>query len=112
MTMLLAVAAIAAVVFWLKSRSEAAVEDLRRLEASASALVSAVPVPAGAPVALSGDCLLAYQCCVAIAAKATANSAAIQACEVFKTARYPEAACSVTLSGYRKTAGLAGVRCD
>ncbi|HEY5955928.1 MAG TPA: hypothetical protein VIV60_05220 [Polyangiaceae bacterium] len=111
-TMLLAVAAIVAVVFWLKSRSESTVEELRRLEASATVLATSLAPSSNIGGSLMGDCLLAYQCCLTIATRTTSNGAATQACEVFKTARYPEAACQVTLAGYRKTAELVGAHCD
>jgi hypothetical protein len=110
--MLLAVVAIVAVVFWLKSRSESTLEDLRRIEASASLLATSLAPTPNVVVPLEGDCLLAFRCCQSIATKTTSNAAATQACEIFKTARYPEAACQVTLAGYRKTAELVGVHCD
>jgi hypothetical protein len=116
--LLIAVAAVVAVLFWLKSRSNAVIEDLQRLQASASAMaaVSEPPsgpsAPANSVVDMSGDCKLAYACCGAIAAKSPAGAAAAQACQVFKTSGYPQSTCSLALSGYRKVAEQAGVKCE
>lgn len=111
--LLIAVAAVVAGVVWLKSSANSAVSDLEKLRSAASAMASAGPGAPGAVAKdLTGDCLLAYQCCRTIATKTTSSAAAADACELFKTAGYPQATCSVTLTGYRRTAELAGARCD
>lgn len=112
---LLVVAAVVAGVFWLKSRGNAVIEELERVQASASAIVAQPGLPPGsvAPGAEpTGDCLLAYQCCLAIAAKSPSGVDAVQACEVFKRPAYPLAVCSSALVGYRTVAAQAGIKCE
>jgi hypothetical protein len=113
--LLLAIAAVVVGVFWLKARGNAAVEELQRLQASASAIPNMPLAPessAASAGALTGDCLVAYRCCQAIASKSPAGAAAIQACEVLKTPGYPVAICSSALAGYRKVAEQTGVKCE
>lgn len=101
----LGVIVVVAAVYWLKTRTNAALEELQKLQSSAA------PVEAGG-AELAGDCKPAYACCKLIAEKSTGGSAALQACEVFKTAAYPQATCTAALGGYRKAAEALGVRCD
>lgn len=111
--MLLGVAAVVIAVLWLKTRTNDAIEELQQLQ------TSALPVPAPATsaaeagnVALTGDCRVAHSCCRLIAEKSTAGAAALQACEVFRTAAYPQVTCSAALVGYRKAAEALGLRCE
>jgi hypothetical protein len=92
--------------YWFKSQADTTVEDVERLQASANAMGASA---GGEP---SGDCKRAHACCRIIAAKSTSSAAAVEACEVFKTAGYPEATCSTSLVGYRKTAEALGVKCE
>lgn len=111
--MLLGVVAVVVAVLWLKTRTNDAIEELQKLQSSA------LPVPAAptsaadtANGALTGDCKVAHSCCRLIAEKSTAGAAALQACEVFKTAAYPQVTCSAALAGYRKAAEALGLRCE
>jgi hypothetical protein len=104
--------------FWVKARSNAAIEDLQRLQASASANLEAPQPPSltGGGIepsrALSGDCAIAYGCCRAIAGKSDSAAAAVQACEVLKIAGYPQASCTAALANYRKAAEVLGLKCQ
>ena len=116
--MLLGLAAVVGGILWFQARANAVVQDLQKLRGGASA-ASGAPVPpsdpsrgGGVPLELKGDCGVAYACCKAIAARSAGGEVAVQACEVFKTAGYPESTCTPTLSGYRKAAESFGVRCD
>jgi len=116
--LLLGILGTVASVMWLKSCGNAALDELQRLQASASAMAAGASAPAGSGAQansageLTGDCVVAYRCCVAIASKSPAGAAATQACEVFKTPAYPGAVCSSALGGYRKVAAQTGVKCD
>lgn len=119
--LLLAIGATVGALFWLKNRSGALVEDIQRQMASASANTEGTSAPSPVPGAAgpvtaggepSGDCRLAYSCCRAIATKSTGNEAAVQACEVFKMAGYPQASCSSAMTGYRQVAKAIGVACE
>ncbi len=119
MILLLGIAAAVAGVFWLKAQGNAAIEDLQRLQASASAIPNMPLAPESSAAAttnpsaaLAGDCLVAYRCCLAIAAKSPVGAAATQACEVLKSPGYPVAICSTALTGYRKVAEQTGVKCE
>jgi hypothetical protein len=111
--MLLGVAAVVIAVFWLKTRTNDAIDELQKLQSSALALpaLSAVVAEPGS-AELSGDCKIAHSCCQLIAEKSTAGAAALQACEVFKTAAYPQVTCAAALAGYRKAAEALGLRCE
>lgn len=109
---LLAVLGVVASLYWLKAQSKAAVDELQRMQASASAMAGGVAPPTGPGGEPTGECLVAYRCCLAIAAKSPAGAAATQACEVFKTPSYPASVCSTALTGYRKVAEQTGVKCE
>lgn len=112
--MLLGAAAVVIAVLWLKTRTNDAIEELQKLQSSAlpvPALAASGTAEAGSG-ALTGDCRLAHSCCRLIAEKSTAGAAAIQACEVFKTAAYPQVTCTAALAGYRKAAEALGLRCE
>ncbi|MGC4070510.1 MAG: hypothetical protein QM784_38760 [Polyangiaceae bacterium] len=90
--------------------------DVERQLGNASAAVAAASAQthggASATVELTGDCKVAYACCRAIASKSTGNQAAVQACEVFKMAGYPQPSCAAALTGYRQVAKAVGVSCE
>jgi hypothetical protein len=116
--LLLAIGGTVGALFWLRNRGNSFVEDLQRQMASASALPAGTEMAPTSPGnetaagALSADCKVAYGCCRAIAAKSTGNEAAVQACEVFKMAGYPQASCASALTGYRQVAKAIGVSCE
>jgi hypothetical protein len=100
---------------WLRNRSNAFVSDVERQLGNASAAVAAASAQSQSgtlAVELTGDCKSAYVCCRAIATKSTGNQAAVQACEVFKMAGYPQPSCAAALTGYRQVAKAVGVACE
>jgi hypothetical protein len=116
--LLIALVGAVAAFFWFKARSNAAIDDLQRLQASASANLE-LPQPPSGPAAgvepgkaLAADCAAAYGCCRAIATKTNSAAAAVQACEVLKIPGYPEASCTAALAGYRKPAEALGIKCQ
>lgn len=97
-------------VLWFRARTGSALEELQKLQGGAA---SALPASSGAHVReLAGDCKAAHACCKSIAGKSTASAEASAACDLFRTAGYPEATCTASLMGYRKAAEALGIRCE
>ncbi len=92
--------------YW--QRTQALTAQLVAAEAAAVAARNAQPVAVAEPV---GDCKKAYDCCVAITAKA-ANAQLAAQCETFKLAGRAELECKGALDGYRKVATTLGLSCD
>jgi hypothetical protein len=111
-----AIGGIVAALLWLRNQGNAFVSDLETQLATGSAAVAAASAQtqgaAGVAAELTGDCNTAYVCCRAIATKSTGNQAAVQACEVFKMAGYPQPSCAAALTGYRQVAKAVGVACE
>lgn len=112
--LLFAIGVAVAGVLWFRARTSNAIEELQKLQGEAASGNSALSTTrAGAPVReLMGDCKAAYACCRSIAAKSTASADAVAACELFRTAGYPESTCAASLTGYRKAAEALGIRCE
>ena len=106
--LLLAIGATVFALFWVRNRTKEIIGDVDRQLASASAIPGAAT---GRAAESSAECKSAYVCCCAIAQK-TQNSAAVQACEVFKMAGYPQTSCAAALTGYRQVAKAVGASCD
>lgn len=110
--LLFAVGIAVAGVLWFRARTNSAIEELQKLQAGAASGVPALSVSSASGRELSGDCKAAHACCRAIAAKSTASAEAVAACELFRSAGYPEATCTASLVGYRKAAEALGIRCQ
>jgi hypothetical protein len=87
-------------------------DALRAQVAAAQAAVAAAQnVQAQSVAEPVGDCKKAYDCCVAITAKAQ-NTEMLAQCTAFMLAGRAESECTTALDGYRKVAKTHNLICD
>jgi hypothetical protein len=92
--------------YW--QRNSALVAQLAAAEAAAAAARAGQAAATAEPV---GDCKKAYDCCLAITAKAANAQVGVQ-CEAFKAAGRAESDCTTALDGYRNVAKTHNLICD